>query len=319
MTPMTPWFHRPRAEPAQRGVVVLGAPLESGPRFRGARLMPAALRDAGLDDALRRAGVAVADLGDLEIHVGDHTRDAATGVLAYREVCAATEKIREGVPQLLDSPDTPLVIGGCCGILVGIVAALRERYRHVGLAFVDGHLDFYDAENAPDGALADMTLAVLTRGSLRSLTTIVGGLPLVHPDDVWVLGFRDHWVMRARRAPDALRELPEAHFADDADVRHHGPVEVGRAVSTALADRPGRFWLHVALDVLSSSAMPAVYDTLPGGLDWDELTALLRPVVRNGALLGLDVAGYDPGKDPGRRCAARVVRLLADVLGGQTT
>lgn len=314
---MSPWFHkktRPAARDDQRGVVVLGAPMESESRLEGVNLMPAALRDAGLDAALRDVGVAVADFGELDIHITDHVRDPATGILAYRQVCDATQTIRDSVPQLLGSPDIPLVVGGCCGILVGIFAALRERYGRVGLAFVDGHLDYYDGESSPTGALADMELAILMGRGPRPLTAIVGEPPLVHATDAWVLGFRDHWVMRERGAPDALAELPDAHFVDDAGVRRNGPAEVGRIAAEALAERPGYFWLHVDLDALSPAVMPAVDDLIPGGLSWDELTQLLRPLVQSDALLGMDVAIYNPSKDPGHALAPRIVRLLADVL-----
>jgi arginase len=308
---MAPWFSK---KPEQRGVVVLGAPMESESLLEGVNLMPAALRAAGLDAALRDVGVAVADLGELDIHITDHVRDPATGILAYRQICEATDTIREGVPQLLDSPDIPLVIGGCCGVLVGIFAALRERYQRVGLAFVDGHLDYYDGESSPVGALADMELAILTGHGPRSLTAIVGEPPLVHATDAWILGFRDHWVMREHDAPDALAELPDAHFVDDAGVRRNGPAEVGRIATEALEERPGRFWLHLDLDVLSPAVMPAVDDLIPGGLGWVELTGLLRPIVRSDALLGLDVTIYNPSKDPGHALAPRIVQLLADVL-----
>ena len=313
---MRPWFHK---KPAQRGVVVLGAPMESESLLEGVNLMPAALRDAGLDAALREAGVAVADLGELDIHITEHVRDPDTGILAYHQIRTATETIREGIPQLLDSPDIPLVVGGCCGILVGIFAALRERYQRAGLAFVDGHLDYYDGESSPAGALADMELAILTGRGPRPLTAIVGEPPLVHATDAWILGFRDHWVMREHGAPDALAELPDAHFVDDAGVRRNGPREVGRIAAEALAEHPGRFWLHVDLDVLAPAVMPAVDDLVPGGLDWDELTQLLRPMAQSEALLGLDVTIYDPSKDPGRVLAPRVVQLLADALGPDAT
>lgn len=298
----------------QRGVVVLGAPMESEALREGVNLMPGALRDAGLDRVLRDAGIAVADLGDLDIRITDASRDPATGIIGYRQVCAATQVIREGVPQLLDSPDIPLVVGGCCGILVGIFAALRERYGRAGLAFVDGHLDYYDGFGAPVGALADMELAVLTGRGPRALTAIVGEPPLVHAADLWVLGYRDRWVMQEQGAPDALTELPDAHFVDDAGVRRNGPGEVGRIAAEALAARPGGFWLHVDLDVLSPAAMPAVDDIVPGGLGWDELTGLLRPLGQSDALLGMDVAIYNPSRDPERRLASRIVQLLADVL-----
>jgi arginase len=305
---------KPKTQAPQAGVVVLGAPLESESLLEGVNLMPAALRDAGLDPTLRAAGVAVADMGDLELPVTDHARDPITGILAYEQVCAATDLIRRSVPQLLDSPDIPLVVGGCCGILVGIFAALRERYHRAGLAFLDGHLDYFDGTTAPAGALGYMELRVLTGRGPRPLTAIVGEPPLLHATDLWALGFRNRWMMREAGAPDAFVELPDAHFVDDAGVRRHGPAEVGRIAADALTERPGRFWLHVDLDVLSHAEMPAVDDVVPGGLSWDELTGLLRPLVQSDALLGIDLTIYNPSRDPGHKMAPRIVRLLADVL-----
>ena len=310
-----PLFKRkPHPQAQQTGVIVLGAPMESESLLDGVNLMPAALRAAGLDPTLRAAGIVVDDLGDLDIAITEHVRDPATGILAYRQVCAATDVIRRSVPRMLDTPDIPLVVGGCCGILVGIVAALRERYQRIGLAFVDGHLDYYDGASAPVGALADMELSILTGRGPRPLTAIVGEPPLVHATDAWVLGYRDHSIMIRQGAPDAHAELPDAHFVDEGGVRRHGPGEVGRLAAEALTERPGRFWLHVDLDVLSPAVMPAVDDPLPGGLSWDELTSLLRPLARSDALLGMDLTIYNPSRDPERRLAPRIVRLLADVL-----
>ena len=62
--------------------------------------------------------------------------------------------------------------------------------------------------------------------------------------------------------------------------------------------------------------MPAVDDLVPGGLDWDELTDLLRPLVQNDALLGLDVTIYNPSRDPERRLAPRIVQTARGRAGG---
>ena len=173
-----------------RQIVVLGAPMESEALLDGVNLMPAALRAAGLVDAL-----GAVDLGDLPIAVTDPQRDPETGIVAFAQLCAATGLVRDGVAALLDdapshamagptrtaaptpptrtrrrpathppsgagptdvaaAPRLPLVVGGCCGILVGVFAALTAAYGRVGLAFVDGHYDYYDSATSPAGALA---------------------------------------------------------------------------------------------------------------------------------------------------------------------
>ena len=292
-----------------RAVVVLGAPMESEALLQGVNLMPAALRAAGLVDVL-----AAADAGDLPISITDQERDARTGLVAYGQVCAATGVVRDGVLSLLGGGALPLVVGGCCGILVGIFAALTQRHGRVGLAFVDGHYDFYDGVTAPAAALADIELRVLTGSGPAELVNAGPRQPLLEPRDAWLLACRDASQMVAASSPDPFVEIAAAHFRDDQAVKKLGAARVGREAARGLAPDPGRFWLHVDLDVLSTAVMPAVDYLLPGGLDWDELTDLLRPLTSSPALLGMDVTIYNPSLDPGRRLAPRIVRLLRDVL-----
>ena len=285
----------------QRGVVVLGAPMESESLLEGVNLMPAALRDAGLDAALRAVDIAVADLGDLDIHITDHVRDPATGIIAYRQVCDATETIREGIPQLLDSPDIPLVIGGCCGILVGIFAALRERYQRVGLAFVDGHLDYYDGASAPVGALADMELAILTGRGPRPLTAIVGEPPLVHATDAWILGFRDHSIMRELGAPGRARRAARRALRRRrrrAPERARGGAEASPRGSSPSA-RAGSGCTSTSTSSRRRRCRPWTTWSPADSTGTSSPTCCGRSS-QSDALLGIDVTIYNPSRDPER-------------------
>jgi arginase len=284
--------------------------MESEALLEGVNLMPAALRAAGLIRALEAI-----DLGDLPIAITDQTRDAATGLVAYRQIVSATDVVREGIARLLDLPGLPLVVGGCCGILVGIFAALQERHGRVGLAFVDGHYDFYDETTSPAGALADMELRVLTGAGPDELVNAGSAAPLLRPEDAWLLGVRDGDEMAAAGAPDPRAEIAAAHVLDDEQVRRD-PAAAGAEAAAALAGDPGRFWLHVDLDVLSVAALPAVDYHLPGGLDWDDLAALLRPLTTSPALLGMDLTIYNPSLDPGRAHAPAIVALLRAAVAG---
>ena len=38
----------------------------------------------------------------------------------------------------------------------------------------------------------------------------------------------------------------------------------------------GPFWIHLDVDVLDEREMPATDYLMPGGLNWDELTALMQ-------------------------------------------
>jgi arginase len=55
---------------------------------------------------------------------------------------------------------------------------------------------------------------------------------------------------------------------------------------------PAPYWIHVDADVLD---LTAVDSPAPGGLSFDELTALLHPLLAGAA--GLQVTVFDPGLD----------------------
>jgi len=197
---------------------------------------------------------------------------------------------------------------------VGIFAALTAAYGRVGLAFVDGHYDYYDPATSPAGALADTELRVLTGAGPDELVGAGAHRPLLEARDAWLLGCRDSEEMAASGAPDPMAELAAAEARDDVAIRSAGAGEVGAQAAAALAAGAGRFWVHVDLDVLSTDAMPAVDYLLPGGLDWRELAGLLRPLATSPACVGMDVTIYNPSLDPERRLAPRIVNLLAQAL-----
>lgn len=81
----------------------------------------------------------------------------------------------------------------------------------------------------------------------------------------------------------------------------------------------GGFWVHLDADMLDPSVMPAVDSPDPDGLLPDELTALLRPLVRSPHCVGLNVAIYDPDLDPdgtaGELLTDLVVAAFAEPAG----
>jgi arginase len=80
-------------------------------------------------------------------------------------------------------------------------------------------------------------------------------------------------------------------------------------VVEALAEQ-APFWLHLDVDVLDQAVFPATDYLMPGGLDWDELRAVLGPILASPQLTGISVACYNPDKDPGARCGRALVEAL---------
>jgi arginase len=115
------------------------------------------------------------DLGDAATTITSTHRDPDTGVLALPDTVRAARTLTDRLAAALDNlpGQRPLVVGGDCSILLGIVPALRARGL-MGLWFLDGHPDFLDGAASGTGETADMELAVLTGSGAAPLVELAG-------------------------------------------------------------------------------------------------------------------------------------------------
>ena len=297
---------------ATTGWILVGAPLDCSGTNRGEARAPQALREAGLAEKLGGK-----DAGDADATMQDPSRDANTGVIGFEQVAKASSEIRSAVAAVLDGGEKPLVVGGDCTILVGVLAAVKEKLGRVGLAFVDGHVDYFEGDTSPSGEAADMDLAFVTGYGPSELVNLSGRLPIAHPGDVVVMGHRadpdDEESRREVELVDERIQLVEARA-----IRRGDPERLGRYVAERLEAQAGRFWVHFDVDVFDEEEMPAVTYPQPNGLDWDQLGALLRPLASSPALVGLSVADFVPDKDSDGHHARRLVDLVGGLLVQRT-
>jgi arginase len=286
---------------------IVEAPSHLGLRAGGVEALPAALLAAGLAERLggRRGDRLAAPAFDERI-------DPDTRMLNPGGLRDYSPRLADAVGAVLEDGAFPIVLGGDCSILLGIMLALRRRGRY-GLLFLDGHADFYQPEAEPTGEAASMELALVTGRGPEIVTNLEGRCPLVLDEDVVVFGFRD----AAHAAAEGSRLLaPALRALDLAAVRERG-IEWATLYALAHLERKGGptgFWVHLDVDVLDDAIMPAVDYRLPDGLSWDELTAVLRRVVASDRAVGLDVTIFNPTLDPDGQIAASLVDSLVTGL-----
>ena len=276
-----------------------GVPAASAPPY-GCELAPDALRDAGLAVAL-----GATDGGDMAARIVGQDRDPDSGVVGWASVAAVTRTVRNQVSGLLADEKVPVLIGGCCTLLPGALAAARDILGPVGLAYVDGHLDLYDGITSTTGEAADMPIAVVAGLGPAQWVEQVSA-PLVPFGRLVLLGASDREESAALGAalPEQLGIDPEVA---PADLRSAGPGQTGYAAVARLGDR---YWVHLDVDVLDKREFAAADYPNENGLTRDELAALLPPLVRSPGMIGFSLACYNPAKDAGGGG-----RLLTQLLG----
>jgi arginase len=282
---------------------IVEAPSRLGLRAEGVERLPDALLAAGLAE---RLGVRRRDR--LAAPAFDPSIDPETGILNVRGLHDYAPRLADAVGAVLDDHVFPIVLGGDCSILLGIMLALRRRGRN-GLLFLDGHADFYQPEAEPRGEAASMELALVTGRGREIIANLEGRRPLVRDEDTVVFGFRD----AERAALEGSQPLAATLRTMDLAAVHTRGIE--GATQDALAylerkDGPAGFWIHLDADVLDDAIMPAVDYRLPDGLSWAELTGVLRVAAASDRALGLDVTIFNPALDPDGRIAYALVDAL---------
>jgi arginase len=285
----------------------IGVPIDSVGRAGGTERAPGAVRANGL---LARLGAR--DGGDLDVRIRGEERDAETGVIGIDGVLATTEAVRAAVREVAGGGARPLLLGGCCALVPGALAGLRDALGGPpGVVLVDGHVDVYDGQSSPTGEAADMPMSVAMGLGPERWVRAAGG-PSADPARYAALGARD-----PEEAADIdgllATALADVEVVGPEALRAEGPAAAGARVAARLGE-DGRFYVHLDVDVLDEAEMPATDYLMPGGLRWEELAQLLDALCAAPALAGLSLGCLNPEKDPDGVYVERTCALLERAL-----
>lgn len=278
---------------------------------------PKALLDAGLADAIATDKVVEIPHPIYEFDAQPGTR-IRNGNAIRRFSLAVAHAVRDA----LQAGKFPLVIGGDCSTLLGSLYGARLAGTR-GLIHVDGHSDFYhpkkDEAQRRLGAAAGMDLALAT-GRGEELLTRWPGLegPLAADEDAIQIGEREAADPDFHRYYGDIERTQLTRFTVQTALAS-GIEQTADAIVSRLRMRGlDRVWLHVDLDVLDQTVMPAVDSPGSPGLTFAQLDTLLGRLADSERIAGADVAIYDPERDPHNLYSAPIVATLGKAFGNRT-
>jgi arginase len=293
-------------------VHVVGVPFNSSGRDDGVARAPGALRRAGLVARIAERAE-VADAGDVGFEPLRPERSARSGLLAEGALVSMVQETREAVAAVHRTGGFPLVLGGDCPVMLGGLAAGRDRFGSVGLLMVDGHEDGYPPRLSLTGEAADselfLALGLPAEGLPRGIAELA---PLLAPNQVALLGPRDEATI-VRDGVASLRGTVPMH--SDVELVVRGPAAVAAQAARDLREVAAAWWLHVDLDVLATEALGAVDYRQPGGLGWEQLGELTAAALGVPGCAGWTLTIYNPDLDQQGRDAGRIVDYVAGMVG----
>jgi arginase len=117
-------------------VRIIGVPMDLGQSRRGVDMGPSALRGAGLQAAIKKLGLTVEDIGNLEVKQPEEMPVGEKRAKYLQEIAETCLDIAKTVEKSLTESFLPVVLGGDHSIAAGVAAGVgkflppaKERHR----------------------------------------------------------------------------------------------------------------------------------------------------------------------------------------------
>jgi len=278
---------------------VIAVPYRYDEFEEGLGLGPGSLLKAGLQD--RAESVATAQLNDADRE--DDRTAINIGMLGKSTAALVARARSSGTPVLVLAGDDTATVGVVSGIQKADGAS-----RALGVVWIDAHGDFNTPDTSYSGILAGMPLAVIAGlAGPRWREAAELDLP-VAADRLLLLGLRE--------IDKAEEELLKTHAVSRLTTDQLRSVSVLNEAIEALARRSEILYVNIDLDVLDPHVVPSITTPSAGGLEIEELSAILTSLVQTGKVAVVSVTSLNPGAGArGQRSVQAALKVVEGLLG----
>ena len=299
------------AQPAERQVALIGAPLDLGAGRRGVDMGPSAIRYAGIAEHLTdKLGIESSDLGNIEAPVAESTVEGDDQARYLPQILELCDRVARLVAQARREGQTPLVLGGDHSVALGSLVGMASVSGPGGVIWVDAHGDLNTPESSPSGNVHGMVLAAALGLGGPAFAREGWTLPAIEAGKLALVGVRS--LDDGER--DLLSRLDAKVFTmSDLDRRGIEPC-----MREALEHAGGSAFLHVSLDmdVVDPDYAPGVGTPVRGGLSYRE-AHLAMEMIADYSPDSPDVVEVNPILDRENATATLAVELVASALGAR--
>jgi agmatinase len=274
-------------------LAIFGMPHGVPYRFRGAFA-----DSADAPDAIRRQARPPADRWDFDFDgplLGDggfRVVDCGDVIVDPNDLAATRARAITVTDTILAAGAVPVMLGGDDSVPLPFFRAF-ERYGPVTIVQIDAHIDWRDeVDGVREGFSSPMRRA--------SELPWVEGIVQIGMRGAGSAGADEVAAARAYGA----RIVPAARVHE-------------RGIEVALAEVPAgrRYLVTIDLDAVDPAFAPAVNAPAPGGLDYGQVTGLIRALTGHGEVVGMDVVELVPRLDATGASAATAARHVCHLIG----
>lgn len=239
--------------------------------------------DGGLADEITASGAEIESIVFPALEPGSATDNKVANIGELNGRIAAE------VSGALAAGSLPLLAGGTCNHLIGMLSGLQAHFgatARIGLLWLDAHGDFNTPAISPSGMLGGMPVATAA-GLCWPDWRARAGLQAPHPTDRIVM------VDVRNLDPDEERLIRTT----DVEIARYGegwdPAPVIDAIER-LASRVDHLYLHIDSDILDASLQPNHTTAEPNGPALEPVRAAIDAAAATGKVQAFAVVSVNP-------------------------
>lgn len=197
---------------------------------------------------------------------------------------AMTAAVKSATQQVLDAGKIPVVIGGEHSVSIGAIQACADRHPGLAVLHIDAHADL---RKSYLGSACNHACAV--HWASRNCTLVQVGIRSMDASEL-------NYIQEGRLfTGDDCRQREDAAWQADA--------------LSALGDPGVPLYITVDLDAFDPAYVPDTGTPEPGGLDWFQVTSLIRQAAEKFDVVGFDVVelAAHAGSKPSDFLAAKLL------------
>jgi arginase len=271
---------------------IFGLPSSAGALYKGTELAPGAIRDAKLVEKLTAKGYCVHDKGDLFMDL-DLPRHNVAPVRNWPAPRIIWEEIVIRSEELFKEDAFSILLGGDCSIEVGTFHAFQKVYgENSHLLVLDGHVDTIKPQGDRCMGAAGMGLWFL----LHDDEKLWWNEEKINMERVSVIGPNINHTETDIQVITYQQLITENYLS-----------LIHQHLNTITSDS---ILVHLDVDVLHKSIMPAAYSPSEVGLNLTRAKNILELILADPRVKAIEVTEFSADQDEDKRSAELITELL---------
>ncbi|MDR7870968.1 MAG: arginase [Tissierellaceae bacterium] len=287
---------------------LIGVPIKYGCDKDGVQHGPDKLRELGIIDIIKNAGLGVYDMGNLYVpDILDECKfDWHETAKYFDPINEVNTNLAHSVYSSLTSKSFPFVIGGDHSIGAGSISGASKYFEEMAVIWVDAHGDINDIETSPSGNVHGMPLASTMNVGHPNMTNLYYEGIKVKPENVYIIGARD----LDPGEIDLVEKLSINLYTMD-DINNVGLESVlNDAINKIKSSNVDGVHLSFDIDVLDDGVAPGTGTPVKDGINVDEAKLILDKILSSNFVTSMDFVEFNPLLDIDDKTAKVCIELL---------